>query len=77
MRKTLLPLTLNRQACMVKACQCFQLDFESNEGGMRINENIISVPAEIHSEELSQILELPARFDGYAGFGGKDLDDGH
>ena len=44
---------------------------------MRINENIISVPAEIHSEELSQILELPARFDGYAGFGGKDLDDGH
>ncbi len=54
---------------MVKACQCFQLDFESNEGGIRINENIIYLPAEFHSEELSQIIELSARFNGYAAYG--------
>ena len=36
---------------------------------MRINENSISVPAGFHSEELSQIIELSARFDGYAAYG--------
>ncbi len=54
---------------MAKACQCFQLDFESNEGGIRINENFIYLPAEFHSEELSQIIELSARFNGYAAYG--------
>ena len=69
MRKTLLPLTLNRQACMVRTRQCLQIDFESSEGGMRINENSISLPAGYHTEELSQILELSAMFDGYAEYG--------
>ena len=62
-------VTLNRQACMVRTRQCLQIDFESSEGGMRINENSISVPAGYHSEELGQILELSARFDGYAAYG--------
>ena len=34
-----------------------------------MSESNFSVPPNFHSEELSQILELPGGFDGYAAYG--------
>ena len=34
-----------------------------------MNTDILSIPPNFHSEELSQILKLSERFDGYAAYG--------